>query len=241
VIHLLKSAHFTMKTHFPLSREGGGSRQHMMYRILSLVLLVGGLVGIVAESDPSTVTDAPCAQSVCCFDCICCGPGTIWNGEQCVPVRGIPPYPPEIPFDVTDKCFIPRCEAGECCAEGTQLNTDPTREDDACWCVFDNNEPTPAPSLSPSPTATSKPTDGDCKCSKTGKFFVNGKSTSSVKKFAKPDGTMPTADEVKAQEDHIKAYDGKTSFEAEYYIALDKGRQVEERQELGTIHFNLLH
>jgi hypothetical protein len=51
-----------------------------------------------------------------------------------------------------------------------------------------------------------------------------------VKPFAKPDGMMPTPAQVKAKENYVKSYDGKTSFEAEYHIALDKEGKLKKDQ-----------
>lgn len=193
-----------------------------MNHFLALLLLtVGLLAGVLASdpADPLMEVDGPCGND-CCLDNICCGPGTVWYHGRCVPVRTISPKPFEVAVDWADKCFLPKCVAEECCAEDTELSVDPTRDPDACWCIFDSNEPTASPTTSPSATQTFAPTSGPCE--KKGSFVVNGSSMGTAKKFAKPDGTMPTDEELKDQADYVKRYDGKTSFSAEYQISLDK-------------------
>jgi hypothetical protein len=131
-----------------------------MQRFLSFSILFAVLA--LSEQSSTEVGDGPCGDYQCCFDCLCCGPGTKWDDllGRCIPQEAADRDP--VPFDWADKCFLPKCVGEDCCDdEGTVLMTDPTRDAEACWCVIrpgridePTPEPTPVPTIEPTSTAS---------------------------------------------------------------------------------------
>jgi hypothetical protein len=114
---------------------------------------------ILLASEQSVEVEGPCELS-CCFDCVCCGPGTKWNEliYRCVPDEA---GPDPIPFDWGGKCYLPKCVEDGCCAEGTSLYIDPNRNDAYCVCIPNTSTitPTASPTVSPTGIQTGSPTE----------------------------------------------------------------------------------
>ncbi|KAL3925372.1 MAG: hypothetical protein SGILL_000458 [Bacillariaceae sp.] len=125
-----------------------------------------------------TTSDEVCGAYSCCVDCLCCGPGTEWNGNQCVPVGAGSVSSCDSLEEIEENgCVaVPTCIGDECCGEGTESAEDPTRPADACYCIAEDiartdppvtRRPTPAPRPTDAPTSsptgspTSSPTPGN--------------------------------------------------------------------------------
>ena len=96
--------------------------------------------------DDPPVDPCPTARTVCCFDSVCCGEGTVWdagagacvlNPELAAASNAFLANPcvrPVVTLDYVGQCFIPACEGPACCGEGTEKVPDPTRLDNSCVC-----------------------------------------------------------------------------------------------------------
>jgi hypothetical protein len=122
--------------------------------VFSLLLANSLLVNVLLASEQSVEVEGPCELS-CCFDCVCCGPGTKWNEliDRCVPDEA---GPDPIPFDWGGKCYLPKCVEEGCCAEGTSLFVDPNRSDAYCLCI--PIATTESPTQSSTESTTESPT-----------------------------------------------------------------------------------
>ena len=104
-----------------------------------------------------------CGTYACCIDCLCCGPGTGWDGvSSCVAeelLGGIDSGPCGV-LEIleTEGCVAQTsCEGDDCCGEGTFSAVDPTREAEACYCVTDDIARTEPP-VTRGPRPTEAPT-----------------------------------------------------------------------------------
>jgi hypothetical protein len=100
-----------------------------------------GIIGCLpCQGDPQNITGPPphgdCPAAPCCSDCLCCGPGTIWNGDGCVPAGGgAVEAPCEGYDDDVEKCVETQCEEGDCCGSGTEIIPYPFDEEGStCFC-----------------------------------------------------------------------------------------------------------
>jgi len=100
--------------------------------------------------------DEVCRDS-CCIDCICCGPGTSWDGIECVQHAEQDLNCAARYLYEDGSCIDNVCVAGSCCGEGTTLVVDPTRLPDACYCVPSNVMPSPSQIVTPSPSQNVMP------------------------------------------------------------------------------------
>jgi len=100
--------------------------------------------------------DEVCRDS-CCIDCTCCGPGTYWDGIECVQHIDQELDCAARHLYEDGSCIDNVCVAGSCCGEGTKLVVDPTRLPDACYCVPSNDTPSPSQNVTPSPSQNDTP------------------------------------------------------------------------------------
>ena len=127
---------------------------------LLIILLTANNDNTVAAQDLEV-----CGTYAYCIDCLCCGPGTGWDGiGSCVPEDLLAEDPG--PCGVLEQletvgCVAQTtCEGSDCCGAGTIPEVDPTREADACYCVFDDTAQTdpPSPRITRGPRPTDSPT-----------------------------------------------------------------------------------
>jgi hypothetical protein len=104
-----------------------------------------------------------CGTYACCIDCLCCGPGTGWDGTRCVPEELLTEDPgPCGVLEIIESvgCVdLSICEGTDCCGAGTSPAVDPTREPDACYCIPEDIARTDPP-VTRGPMPTDSPTPG---------------------------------------------------------------------------------
>jgi hypothetical protein len=92
-----------------------------------------------------------CENTSCCIDCVCCGPGTQWNGQMCILLDGSGSLACAAQTAIENsECFSEwTCLGDACCGQGTQSVVDPARDAPACHCVPEDDSTT-TPTASPS-------------------------------------------------------------------------------------------
>jgi hypothetical protein len=113
----------------------------------------------ILNSSNSRYLQDTCAATSGCIDCVCCGPGTEWDGQQCnLSAAGTPPAAADLCEARTvvenGGCFADWvCLGSDCCAPRTVSVVDPTRPAEASYCVpEDDGGIVPTAASTPSPT-----------------------------------------------------------------------------------------